>query len=152
MDDKPKATDAELLLAFVAERDMCCPLCGYNIRGLTAPRCPECGKALVLTVGLAEPALGMWLATLIPLCLSAGLGIVIVGISLPRGDWPWSDSDNPVLHASAVFFIAAIPLACALLASRVAFARLSENTQTVSVLLAVFASALSFMGFLAFID
>jgi hypothetical protein len=23
--------------------DVCCPLCGYNLRGLSEPRCPECG-------------------------------------------------------------------------------------------------------------
>src|SRR5262245_24135568 len=25
------------------ERDVPCPLCDYNLRGLTEPRCPECG-------------------------------------------------------------------------------------------------------------
>ena len=25
--------------------DLLCPLCGYNLRGLTTPRCPECGFA-----------------------------------------------------------------------------------------------------------
>jgi hypothetical protein len=25
--------------------DVTCPLCGYNLRGLTEPRCPECGHA-----------------------------------------------------------------------------------------------------------
>lgn len=25
------------------DRDIPCPLCGYNLRGLTVPRCPECG-------------------------------------------------------------------------------------------------------------
>ena len=23
--------------------EICCPLCGYNLRGLSEPRCPECG-------------------------------------------------------------------------------------------------------------
>jgi hypothetical protein len=25
------------------KREICCPLCDYNLRGLTEPRCPECG-------------------------------------------------------------------------------------------------------------
>jgi rubredoxin len=25
------------------DRDIACPLCGYNLRGLVEPRCPECG-------------------------------------------------------------------------------------------------------------
>lgn len=28
-----------------AVRDVHCPRCGYNLRGLTVPRCPECGLA-----------------------------------------------------------------------------------------------------------
>src|SRR5688572_15571368 len=31
---------------FVAERDVPCPHCSYNLRGLTAGVCPECGGAL----------------------------------------------------------------------------------------------------------
>ena len=27
----------------VLDRDVACPLCEYNLRGLTEPRCPECG-------------------------------------------------------------------------------------------------------------
>lgn len=26
-----------------SDRDVACPRCGYNLRGLTTPRCPECG-------------------------------------------------------------------------------------------------------------
>src|SRR5881227_4299944 len=26
-------------------REVVCPLCGYNLRGLVEPRCPECGYA-----------------------------------------------------------------------------------------------------------
>src|ERR1700733_7940178 len=27
----------------VQEKDLLCPLCGYNLRGLIESRCPECG-------------------------------------------------------------------------------------------------------------
>jgi rubredoxin len=34
----PAAPDWETIM-----RDVLCPLCGYNLRGLSNPRCPECG-------------------------------------------------------------------------------------------------------------
>ena len=34
---------APSLLAPTADEDIPCPLCGYNLRGLTEARCPECG-------------------------------------------------------------------------------------------------------------
>ena len=39
-----------LLLDFVRDRDAACPRCGYNLRNLTLPRCPECRHDLVLAV------------------------------------------------------------------------------------------------------
>lgn len=60
-------TDADgLLLAFVRERDVPCPVCGYNLRNLTRPQCPECRKELVLAVGLRKPRFVWFLATVTP--------------------------------------------------------------------------------------
>lgn len=42
--------DAEFLRAFLAERDVPCAGCGFNLRGLGGPTCPECGMALRLDV------------------------------------------------------------------------------------------------------
>lgn len=42
-----------LLPEFLAERDEPCPHCGYNLRGVRAGSCPECGKAIRL--GLIGP-------------------------------------------------------------------------------------------------
>lgn len=44
--------DDVLLRDFLAGRDAPCPSCGYNLRGSTADRCPEC--ATVLTLSLAR--------------------------------------------------------------------------------------------------
>ena len=50
--DQTAPTDADgLLLAFVADRDAPCPRCGYNVRNLTKPICPECEEPLLLKVG-----------------------------------------------------------------------------------------------------
>ncbi|MEM6332905.1 MAG: hypothetical protein AAF823_06155 [Planctomycetota bacterium] len=62
------------LLAYLAERDVPCPSCGYNLRGATSTTCPECGEVLALRVGLVEPKLFLWLAGLIPLAMTMGFG------------------------------------------------------------------------------
>lgn len=45
-----------LLAAFLAQHDVACPDCDYNLRGLDKPRCPECGAALTVTVTLRSHA------------------------------------------------------------------------------------------------
>ena len=46
-------SDERLLLAFLEDHDMSCLVCGYNLRGLAVPRCPECGTALTQCAGLS---------------------------------------------------------------------------------------------------
>jgi len=72
------AEDRELLLSFVHERDVECPRCGYNLRNLTQPVCPECSERLILHVGLAEPKLGWFLAAIAPGIFAGILAIVIL--------------------------------------------------------------------------
>lgn len=47
-------SESELLALYLADRDIPCPSCGYNMRGSEKCVCPECGKALVLGVGLGD--------------------------------------------------------------------------------------------------
>lgn len=71
--DQPTVTnEQELLATYLAELDEACPLCSYNLRGLTGHHCPECGKALVLRVGLEEPNLGPYIAGLISISSAIG--------------------------------------------------------------------------------
>jgi hypothetical protein len=60
------------LLAYVRERDVPCPLCGYNLRDLTGPRCPECRHDLVLAVGVTRPHF-LWLLVTIAPCIFSGM-------------------------------------------------------------------------------
>lgn len=46
--DRNAAADTHALREFLATRNEACPACGYNLRGLTQDRCPECGARLVL--------------------------------------------------------------------------------------------------------
>ncbi len=62
----------EFLRAFLAERDLPCPLCGYNLRALRSEKCPECGSEVEVTVGLTEPRMAAFIAGVVG--LAAGLG------------------------------------------------------------------------------
>lgn len=66
-DTNPTPPDeGEMLLAFVRARDVACPLCGYNLRDLTRPTCPECRQALRLCVGAQKAPVGALLLAVAP--------------------------------------------------------------------------------------
>ncbi len=61
------AADATaLLLEFVRGRDVPCPACGYNLRDLTAARCPECRREIALQVGRHRVPIGILLVAITP--------------------------------------------------------------------------------------
>lgn len=64
--------------SFVAGRDVFCPACGYSLRDLLEPVCPECGERLVLGVHLAEPRVARLIALLVPLVGSLGFGGIVL--------------------------------------------------------------------------
>ncbi len=73
----------DMLQVFLAEQDVPCPNCSYNLRGLKDGVCPECRQQLTLNVALQQPVLKEWLATIIPLWIVGGgaaLAMVIVFI------------------------------------------------------------------------
>lgn len=90
--DAEPRRERELLTEFLAGRNVACPVCGYNLRGLASPICPECGAHLDLRVGSVDRRLGAWLTTLLSLALPFGffgIGlIVIVVLSTYWGEWP----------------------------------------------------------------
>ena len=65
------------LKSYLAEQDVACPSCGYNLRGLTIRACPECNEALQLRVGLAEPKMKLWLATVLGLAFGVGFSLLV---------------------------------------------------------------------------
>ena len=71
-----------LLERYLADRDIVCPGCAYNLRGLTSDRCPECGDQLELQLRLVEPRQGPLIAGLVGLSAGAGLGglLLIYGL------------------------------------------------------------------------
>ncbi len=69
----------EFLNQFLAERDLPCPLCAYNLRGLTSGACPECGSEVELSVGLSEPRMGAFVTGAVGLASGLGFNTFILG-------------------------------------------------------------------------
>lgn len=136
------------LLDFLRDRDVACPLCGYNLRGLTSPRCPECGRDLRLSVGLAEPFLRAWVLLAVATVAPAGIGLVFVAVLIrdrafmPREWW---------YVASAVYFLACIPLAVVVLICRRWFVRLPKRVQWTAAAAIALLSATLLIWFLAMV-
>ena len=82
------STSEQVLLDFLAKHDASCPACGYNLRMLNKPVCPECGLPIKLTVGSDSPFKRAWA---IALCLSAmiaGIGVVFALLGFVAGEPP----------------------------------------------------------------
>lgn len=97
--EAPTTRAQEMLLDFLREHEAPCPVCGYNLKALTRPICPECGNDLVLTVGVPRLGLAWLLAALAPGFFS---GIAAVFLLVPIvlryliGDGQWSHLLNAV--------------------------------------------------------
>jgi hypothetical protein len=94
MSEEPEKPEDQvaLLLRFLRERDAFCPLCGYNLRNLVRPECPECQKDLELAVGMRKLKFGWFLATITPGLFSgiaaALLMIPMIGVPVRGGGAP----------------------------------------------------------------
>jgi hypothetical protein len=146
----PATIDAEALADYLRERDVACPLCRYNLRGLETQRCPECGRELCLSVGLAEPRLAAWIVAAAASLLPAGVGVLLVFALIASG-WDSVSDVPPMLFASMMLFFAFIPISAALLLWRRRFMRLEQRSQWIAAALLLVGAAVSFttymMGF-----
>lgn len=80
MDTREPQIDDQRLTAYLADQNIPCPSCKYNLRGLKGNCCPECSQELVLSVQLLEPRMGPFLA--VCLALGGGLGFNLFLFSL----------------------------------------------------------------------
>lgn len=71
--------EVALLLKFLHDRDVPCPRCGYNLRNLVHPRCPECKLPVALTVGLPLIRFGWVIVLLAPSIFSAIMTLLVFG-------------------------------------------------------------------------
>ena len=58
---------AACLRDFLADRDISCPVCRYNLRNVRTPACPECGDPLVLNVSRRAPKRSAYIGVVFPL-------------------------------------------------------------------------------------
>ncbi|MGA2499887.1 MAG: hypothetical protein ABSH20_19290 [Tepidisphaeraceae bacterium] len=81
--------DPDFLRQFLADRDMPCPSCGYNLRSLQSSRCPECGDELKLVVGMVEPRQAALLTGLVAIASGMGLsGLLLIYAAIQTiRDW-----------------------------------------------------------------
>lgn len=75
-----RLSERELLGLYLTGRDVLCPECGYNLRGVgggPAWECPECAARLGLRLASGPAVQGLWMRGLMGLVVSAlvaGLG------------------------------------------------------------------------------
>lgn len=69
-------SEAELLRDFLDGRNISCPVCTYNLRGVADARCPECGFAVTLALHAPDARLGPWLFATIAFALALGFDAV----------------------------------------------------------------------------
>ncbi|MFO0835357.1 MAG: hypothetical protein U0638_10320 [Phycisphaerales bacterium] len=135
--------DLASLRAYLAERDVACPSCGYNLRGLQSPACPECNQALKLQVGLVEPRLGQFLTGLIGLTMGFGF-CFIVGlwglVKAPRAT---------ILVPLAAGVLVLTPSLWLWIRARAGFRRASDTARTWLVIAAYVLSAIFVSWFLS---
>lgn len=102
------------VIAFLEGRSYPCPRCGYDLRDIQSPRCPECAEPLVLQIGSTKPRFGWLVFAMAPGCFSGVAAFfvlvpVIFTITrpLPPGQpFPW-----PILAADVFGFCSAASVA-----------------------------------------
>ncbi len=120
--------DHARLLAFLHGRDAPCPLCGYNLRDMAEPRCPECGQALELTVGTPQVRFG-WFLTMLAPSLFSGIAAVLMLIMLVIEITANPGPLPPMIWMVELFGVASGVAGVVLLRNRFRFLRLPKRAQ-----------------------
>jgi hypothetical protein len=137
-------SDEAALLDYLRGRDVGCPLCNYNLRGLTSCRCPECGHELRLGVGLVEPRIGAWVTCLVGVTAAGGMGVLTAINLVVRGWGRFSAGSRPLDFMALAWFLASVALVPILIVSRRRYRRLSPPNQWALAAGAIALTALAF--------
>ncbi len=73
-----EAKDAAILNDVLDRMSADCPVCRYELRGLTGSLCPECGSELRITIGLVEPRQAAYVTGIVGLASGAGFSLLIL--------------------------------------------------------------------------
>jgi hypothetical protein len=132
------------LLEYLRERDVACPLCGYNLRALSSARCPECGRELQLTVGLAEPFMRAWVVLASAAFAGAGIGLLFVLLTIKEG---WPRHEPVLMKVSVIYFEASILFTIPVLLARRRFLRWPLSSQWIVANVMVALTLAGMVGF-----
>ncbi len=138
--------DVARLLSFLDDRDVDCPLCGYNLRDLTRPQCPECRQELLLTVGVTRPKFLWFLLAVAPCTFSgiaAGLLLIPMIIQPLSGGGP---PQPPIFVLEALGWLSALG-GLVLVRYRFAFLRQTSKRQRICAAAVWGAHVLAFLVF-----
>lgn len=149
--DEPTGDGGELLLQFLDGRSVPCPRCGYDLRDLARPVCPECGEELALTVGRRHPNFELLIATLAPGIFSgimAGLLLVpLVYFALIR-----SAGAAPEVVAVDAFGLASGCGSVMLFSRRRSFMKQPRRRQLLWLILTWAIHIAAFVAFIAYVQ
>jgi hypothetical protein len=124
--------ETALLTTFLRHRDVRCPRCGYNLRNLTQPVCPECREALSLKVDVQPLAIRWLLLTVAPGMFCAILLAIFLFMSMRHGP----PGGMPTEAVLTILFIAASAIgSIALAAFNRSFLRLPEPAQVITAII-----------------
>jgi uncharacterized paraquat-inducible protein A len=145
VDDAQANEETRLLLEFLHDRDATCPACGYNLRNLSRPVCPECRQDLTLTVGARRIRFEWLIVAIAPGIFSGITAGLLLGLSafarLYDGTWP----DWPFWALDA-FGFASGAMSIFLFVSRYRFIRQRQSVQRAWALLIWAAHVLAFVA------
>ena len=136
----------ELLQTFLAGNDVPCPMCAYNLRGLTEVRCPECGEPLSISVRPASYRYGALITALVIPAMGLGFSLFILIWALATRNMGF-DAAVIVLLLGSVTEAAIILV---LVAVRRAFRRASLSVKGTVIMLATIVTVLIPLFFFAF--
>ena len=128
----PTSPPLDPLIDYLATRDVACPVCDYNLRNLTRPCCPECGRQLELSVRATDVPMGIWIAGLVAILPATPFGVAVICTSIMDRNWR-SISIHSVAEAwwlaLAIYAALAIPAAVILIARRRRFLQMRSSRQ-----------------------
>lgn len=111
MPDAPGMQD-DRLASYLADRDVPCPSCGYNLRNLAASNCPECGEPLEVRLTPPNALNARYLACV--LAMGGAWSVkttIILAVVLPANAQGWMGSWNTGELFLYIYYPAFIALA-----------------------------------------
>ncbi|MEO0474543.1 MAG: hypothetical protein AAF085_01050 [Planctomycetota bacterium] len=126
--------DDTALLDYAATRDLACPACGYNLRMINKPVCPECGLPLKLTVGSDKPFKRAWAIALCLNAMIAGMGLFFLLATLAEEAPRFDTFYVYIWYLGPILWI---PVPMLLFGFRSAFCKLKTSWQYVTIALII---------------